>query len=125
MPDDRFAQLRASLAALAVVGLLATIAVVEGPFVNVRTPPRVVFLLAFWGGPSILYWLFTRSRVGSVVLGVGLAISTPVLMRTVILTDSSTAALGVFALGVFLWVLVSLGLVVERAVLALSTRRRP
>lgn len=43
MPDDRFAQLRASLAALAVVGLLATIAVVEGPFVNVRTPPVLSF----------------------------------------------------------------------------------
>ena len=124
MPHDRFAQLRASLAALAVVGLLATIAVVEGPFVNVRTPPGIAFVLAFWGGPSICT-ASSRGQELSVVLGVGLAISTPVLMRTVILTDSSTAALDVFPLGVFLWVLVLLGLVVERAVLALSARRRP
>ncbi len=125
MPSDRFASLRASLATLAIVGLLVAIGVVEGRFVNVRTPLRAVFVLMFWGGPALVYWILMRSAVGSVLLGLGLAISIPLLLRTVILTDSSTAGFGVFAMGVFLWVIVSLGLVFERALLGFSARRRP
>jgi len=116
MGTDRLATLRAVCAALAVAGVLFVTLVVEGPVIELRSGGAFVMLTVLWIVPAVAYSVLVRSALGSFALGVALSVGPPVALRAVILTDSSTAGLGILSFGMLWWVLVGGVVALERSV---------
>ena len=95
---------RTLFAIAAAVALAAVTIIVEGPVLDLQTATGALLVSILWFGPVVLYWLFVRTVAGSVTAGLALAIGAPVMLREVILTDSSTAGLGVIGVPVLAWV---------------------
>lgn len=115
---------RAGFATVAAGGLVAVMSVAEGPSVRLRSLPWAVLIFLLWFGPAALYWLIARTVVGSVLIGLLVGLVAPVLLRAVIETDSSTAAIGLFTVAVVLWAATIACLVAEAVVTTFVRRRR-
>lgn len=114
---------RAGFVMVAAVGLVMVMSFVEGPSVRLRSPPWAVLMFLLWFGPAALYWLVARTLVGSVLIGLLVGPVPPVLLRAVIETESSTAAIGLFTVAMVLWAATIACLVVEAALNRFASRR--
>ena len=115
MPDDRYRWSRALFALISVAALVLVVVLTEGPFVKVDSLGAIVILGVLWAAPAVTYWLFVRTAVASLAVGVGLSVGEPVAARAVILTDSSTAGLGFLAFGALWWIVVGGAIALSRA----------
>ena len=114
---------RAGFVMVAAVGLVVVMSFVQGPSVRLRSLPWAVLIFLLWFGPAALYWLVARTLVASVLIGLLVGPVPPVLLRAVIETDSSTAAIGLFTVAMVLWAATIACLIVEAAVNTFASRR--
>jgi hypothetical protein len=115
-------QLRLVPIVLATVSLAIVFGFVEGESVDARGVTALVAVL-WWVSPLVVYYAAVRTRIGAIAIGaaylVAVAFSVVVLYRQ----ESSTAAVGFFAIPLMLWLGVILGLLLERA--SVRTFRTP
>lgn len=80
------------------------------------------WLAAWWVSPLIVYLSFCRTNLGAISIGLGFIGSAGLGLFDLYTSDSSTAALGLFAIPVLLWAGMIVAVLIE---LAISRRRIP
>lgn len=122
--DGRAGIVRTGLAVATGVALAAVVLLVDGPFVDVKSPVGILTVLVLWAGPAAVYRFAVRTFAGSVFVGLLLVLAAPLLLRAVIETDGSTAALGVLFVPMTLWAGVAVAVLLEALVSQLARERR-
>ncbi len=116
--------MRTGFAVATGLALVVVVILVDGPFVDVRSPVGILTVLVLWAGPAAVYRFALRTFAGSVIVGLFLVFAAPLLLRAVIQTNSSTASLGVVAVPMTFWVGVGIAVLLEALVLPIARGRR-
>ena len=93
---------RLAVSAVAVIGLLATLLLARGRFVQARGP-AVILLIAWWLGPVAYYEWRVETLTGAAVIGAALLIAGAGLLIQIYRSQGSTAAVGLFLGPLLIW----------------------
>lgn len=131
-PD--WTRLRWGLAGATAAGAAGVLLLADGRSVEVGLTPLGLAVSLLWALPLALYAALVRTRSGTVLVGLGLAVATAALLQSVYSSDGSTAAIGVVVAPIELALLAAVGAGLDacgqsfrrrRAVRTGSARRGP
>lgn len=123
MSERDWTRLRWALAAVMALSASVVLLFVHGRGVDAGLNLLGLLVCALWALPSALYAAAVRTRAGTLLLGVGLALATASLLHSIYTSDSSTAAIGLVVAPVELGFLAALGVGVDACGQAYQRRR--
>jgi hypothetical protein len=113
-------KVRLGVVILALVAVLTTFLLASGESLDAGGVLAVP-LAIWWTSPLVIYFVFCRTRLGSLLIGAAFILIVAALLTALYTDQSSMAAIGLFTIPVLLWLGMAVAVTVEFALSRAST----